>query len=59
MSKENEVATEGRPYIDSRWNPVGVALRVLIVKTSFTFCYQDILYTFYLVVGAVGTVEKP
>jgi hypothetical protein len=37
----------------------GAALRVLIVKTSFTFCYQHILYTFYLAaVGAVGTVEK-
>jgi hypothetical protein len=32
----------------------------LVVKTSFTDRYQDILYTFYLVaVGAVGTVEKP
>ena len=37
---------------------VGAALRVLIVKTSFTVCYHDILYTFYPVVGAVGTVEK-
>jgi hypothetical protein len=25
---------------------VGATLRVLIVKTSFTFCYQHILYTF-------------
>ena len=38
---------------------VGAALRVLIVKTSFTDRYHDILYTFCLVaVGAVGTVEK-
>src|SRR4030095_13188161 len=37
---------------------VGAALRVFIVKTSFTDCYHDILYTFYPAVGAVGTVEK-
>jgi hypothetical protein len=36
----------------------GAATEVLIVKTSFTVCYHDILYTFYPVVGAVGTVEK-
>jgi len=43
----------------TRWGvTVGAALRVLIVKTSFTLCYQHILYTLSLVAGAVGTVEK-
>ena len=52
-----------RRIIDElRYDIVGVALRVFVVKTFFTDRYHDILYTFCVlaaVVGTVGTVEKP